>query len=114
MYNIQRFALTVLDISYSKKLPLCIAEIHHVYQSAGSKKIKCGGNIVGSSYLPKSKKGLLREACECCGNGENEGGQAKSGMERYERSPEPGGGTVAAQQEQEAEEPHNELRTINK
>ena len=55
------------------------------------------------------EESLLSEAAHSGGHGEDEGGRPEDGVDRHQPGPEPGRGALAAQQQEEAEEPQEEL-----
>ena len=63
-----------------------------------------------SRLLPEREEGLLSEAGAGGGHGQHEGGDAESGVNRHEAGAERGGGALATEQQQEAEESHHELK----
>ena len=60
--------------------------------------------------VPEGEEGLLGESGAGGGHGEHEGGDAKGGVDRHEAGAERGSGALAAEQQQEAEESHHELK----
>ena len=59
--------------------------------------------------VPESEKGLLGESGAGRGHGEDEGGESEGAVDGHEAGPEGGGGRLAAEQQQETEEPSDEL-----
>ena len=62
--------------------------------------------------LPEGEEGLLGESGAGGGHGQHEGGDAEGGVDRHEAGAEGGRGALAAEQQQEAEEAHHELKQI--
>ena len=60
--------------------------------------------------VPEREERLLGESGAGGGHGEHEGGDAKGGVDRHEAGAERGSGALAAEQQQEAEETHHELK----
>ena len=60
--------------------------------------------------VPEGEEGLLGESGAGGGHGQHEGGDAEGGVDRHEAGAEGGRGALAAEQQQEAEEAHHELK----
>ena len=61
-------------------------------------------------YIPEGEECLLGESGAGGGDGEHEGGDAEGGVDGHEAGAERGRGALAAEQQQEAEEAHHELK----
>ena len=65
--------------------------------------------LIGQFWVPESEEGFFGESGASRGHGEDEGRESKGAVDGHEAGPEGRGGRLAAEEQQEAEEPGDEL-----
>ena len=106
----QKKLSTVEHIMLSRSTKPIIIGCPHLFNTA-FRRIPGSMAIIGAELdVPEREERLLGESGAGGGHGEHEGGDAKGGVDRHEAGAERGSGALAAEQQQEAEETHHELK----